>query len=123
MTSILWYTQMVTSTTANVVVEDFDNADIKGIDGVKAFDLAAKKDSDEDNLRGYYGFGTAQDGWYLVNTSGRIQTGTKSGTKDGYDMYWFMYKDNIKFYADDKNISDYDELKGNGWHTYFDNAK
>jgi len=34
-----------------------------------------------------------------------------------------MYKDNIKFYADDKNISDYDELKGNGWHTYFDNAK
>ena len=36
---------------SNVVVEDFDNADIKGIDGVKAFDLAAKKDSDEDNLR------------------------------------------------------------------------
>ena len=108
---------------SNVVVEDFDNADIKNIDGVKAFDLAAKEDSDEDNLRGYHGFGTAQDGWYLVNTSGRIQTGTKSGTKDGYDMYWFMYKDNIKFYADDKNISDYDELKGNGWHTYFDNAK
>ena len=108
---------------SNVVVEDFDNADIKGIDGVKAFDLAAKDGSDEDNLRGYHGFGTAQDGWYLVNTSGRIQTGTKSGTKDGYDMYWFMYKDNIKFYADDKNISDYDELKGNGWHTYFDNAK
>ena len=107
---------------SNVVVEDFDNADIKGIDGVKAFDLAAKDGSDEDNLRGYHGFGTAQDGWYLVNTSGRIQTGTKSGTKDGYDMYWFMYKDNIKFYADDKNISDYDELKGNGWHTYFDNA-
>ena len=69
---------------SNVVVEDFDNADIKGIDGVKAFDLAAKKDSDEDNLRGYYGFGSAQDGWYLVNTSGRIQTGTKSGTRDGY---------------------------------------
>ena len=108
---------------SNVVVEDFDNADIKNIDGVKAFDLAAKEGSDEDNLRGYHGFGTAQDGWYLVNTSGRIQTGTKSGTKDGYDMYWFMYKDNIKFYADDKNISDYDELKGNGWHTYFDNAK
>ena len=106
---------------SNVVVEDFDNSDIKGI--AKTFDLAAKKGSDEDNLRGYYGFGTAQEGWYLVNTSGRIQTGTKSGTKDGYDMYWFMYKDNIKFYADDKNISDYDELKGDGWHSYFDNLK
>ena len=103
-----------------VTVVDYDNADIKTISGVKDFSLAAKKDSDEDNLKGYAGFGTAAEGWYLVNTSGRIQTGTKSGTKDGYDMYWFMYKDNIKFYADDKNVADYDELKSNGWHTYFD---
>ena len=105
-----------------VKVFDYDNADIKNIDGVESFNIKSDKE-DEDNLKGYYGFGTADEGWYLVNTSGRIQTGTKSGTKDGYDMYWFMYKDNIKFYADDKNISDYDELKGNGWHTYFDNAK
>ena len=103
----------------DVKVFDYDNADIKNIDGIKAFDLPAKEGSDEDNLRGYYGFGTAKQnpadpakgGWFLVNTSGRIQTGTKSGTKDGYDMYWFMSDDNIKFYADDKNVSDYPDLK------------
>lgn len=26
-------------------------------------------------------------------------------------MYWFMSDDNIKFYADDKNVSDYPDLK------------
>ena len=94
-----------------VKVFDYDNADIKNIDGVESFNIKSDKE-DEDNLKGYYGFGTADEGWYLVNTSGRIQTGTKSGTKDGYDMYWFMSKDNIKFYADDKNVSDYPQLDG-----------
>lgn len=105
---------------SDVIVVDYDSSDIKDIGGITPFDLKAKANSDADNLRGYAGFGTAKDGWYLVNTSGKIQTGTKSGTKDGYDMYWFMYKNNIKFYADDKNVSDYDELKSNGWHDYFD---
>ncbi|MFR5731877.1 MAG: hypothetical protein ACLUD2_07965 [Clostridium sp.] len=34
-------------------------------------------------VNGFYGFGSA---YYLVNTSGRIQTGTKTGVKDGDDM-------------------------------------
>ena len=103
----------------DAVVVDYDNSDIKSIDGVYEFSLSARENSDGSTLKGYAGFGTADDGWYLVNTSGRIQTGTKSGTKDGYDMYWFMYNDDIKFYADDKNISDYNELRSNNWHTYF----
>ena len=98
-----------------VKVVDYDNADIKDIEGVKPFDMPAIEKTEEDNLKGYFGFGTAKSGWYLVNTSGRIQTGTKTGTKDGYDMYWFMNDDNIVFYADDKNISDYADLKSNGW--------
>ena len=85
-------------------------------------DLLAKGSAADDRIilrDRYYGFGTAKQnpadpakgGWFLVNTSGRIQTGTKSGTKDGYDMYWFMSDDNIKFYADDKNVSDIQILK------------
>lgn len=45
-------------------------------------------------------------GWYLVNTSGKIQTGTKTGVKDGDDWYWYMYKDNIMMYTDSKDLGD-----------------
>ena len=101
----------------NVTVVDYENEDIKHLADLKTITLKSD-DKDEDDLKCRYGFGK---NYYLVNTSGRIQTGTKSGVKDGYDMYWFMADDAIKFYADDKNVADYAELKGNGWKTFFDN--
>ena len=64
-------------------------------------------------VNGFYGFGSA---YYLVNTSGRIQTGTKTGVKDGDDMYWYMNNNKIVMYTDSKELKG-TKLNSNGWKT------
>ena len=54
--------------------------------------------------------------YYLVNTSGRIQTGTKTGVKDGDDMYWYMNNNKIVMYTDSKELKG-TKLNSNGWKT------
>ena len=65
-------------------------------------------------VNAYYGF---TSDYYLVNTSGRIQTGTKTGVKDGDDMYWYMNNSVIKMYTDSKELKG-TKLANNGWKTY-----
>ncbi len=63
-------------------------------------------DKGQVNVR--YGFdviGTSKGAYYLVNTSGRIQTGSKSGIKDGDDWYWWLDHDWVVMYTDSKDIS------------------
>ena len=64
-------------------------------------------------VNGFYGCGSA---YYLVNTSGRIQTGTKTGVKDGDDMYWYMNNNKIVMYTDSKELKG-TKLNSNGWKT------
>ena len=65
-------------------------------------------------VNAYYGF---TSNYYLVNTSGRIQTGTKTGVKDGDDMYWYMNNSVIKMYTDSKELKG-TSLANNGWKSY-----
>ena len=65
-------------------------------------------------VNAFYGF---TSNYYLVNTSGRIQTGTKTGVKDGDDMYWYMNNSVIKMYTDSKELKG-TKLANNGWKTY-----
>ena len=64
-------------------------------------------------VNGFYGFDSK---YYLVNTSGRIQTGTKTGVKDGDDMYWYMNNNKIVMYTDSKELKG-TKLNSNGWKT------
>jgi len=97
----------------DVTVMDYDGTDVRK-DLVGSDLTKATADAEDGKVQVVYGFGTAENGWYLVNTSGRIQTGTKSGTKDGDDWYWYMYDDNIVMYTDSKDLDD-TGLDGSGW--------
>ncbi len=66
---------------------------------------------------------------FLVNTSGKIQTGKKSGTKDADDWYWYLKKGNdsvgsgnICVYANSKNFKNMEwgnGTIGSDWETIF----
>ena len=87
----------------DATVVEYDLSDVRDlVEGLQPGEDAG--DDDKGVVNVIYGFGTDDEGWYLVNTSGRIQTGTKSGTKDGNEWYWYMYKDNIMMYTDSKKL-------------------
>ncbi|MCC8127581.1 MAG: hypothetical protein LIO92_09315, partial [Clostridiales bacterium] len=104
----------------NVKVVDFDSSDIrkttKDASSIPEYCDTLRKytgqNKDGDTITFITGF---NDNMFLVNTSGKIQTSKKSGTKDGDDWYWFLKKGNgyagggnILAYANDK---DFDEIK------------
>ncbi len=99
----------------NVEVRDYSGSDVRKLEGIKSGISDALEDG---KTKVYYNFNTADDAtaYYLVNTSGKIQTGKKSGIKDGDDYYWYMNDDNIIMYTDSKDLANGDEgtndLKG-----------
>ena len=103
----------------NVTVKDYEGSEVRKTLGLSE---GISDAGDDGKTRVLYGFGTAEQkdknaqsdeyGWYLVNTSGRIQTGSKTGVKDGDDWYWYMNKDNIMMYTDSKDLND--GKNGNG---------
>ena len=91
------------NSTSAVTVDDYDGSEVRALLGLSR----GQSNADDKGMTNVlYGFGTASQGWYLVNTSGKIQTGTKTGVKDGDDWYWYMYKDNIIMYTDSKDLND-----------------
>ena len=91
------------NSTGTVTVDDYSGSDAREIASL----LKGQSNADDKGMTNVlYNFGTADQGWYLVNTSGKIQTGTKTGVKDGDDWYWYMYKDNIMMYTDSKDLGD-----------------
>ena len=100
---ILVYASGDINSTGTVTVHDYDGSDVRELSGL----LKGQSNADDKGMTNVlYNFGTADQGWYLVNTSGKIQTGTKTGIKDGDDWYWYMYKDNIMMYTDSKDLGD-----------------
>ena len=100
---ILVYASGDINSTGTVTVHDYDGSDVRELSGL----LKGQSNADDKGMTNVlYNFGTADQGWYLVNTSGKIQTGTKTGVKDGDDWYWYMYKDNIIMYTDSKDLND-----------------
>ena len=100
---ILVYASGDINSTGTVTVHDYDGSDVRELSGL----LKGQSNADDKGMTNVlYNFGTADQGWYLVNTSGKIQTGTKTGVKDGDDWYWYMYKDNIMMYTDSKDLGD-----------------
>ena len=88
---------------ADVDVQKYDGSDVRKDLGL----TQGISYGDDGKVKVYYGFGTRDEGWYLVNTSGKIQDGKKSGVKDGDDYYWYINeKDNIIMYTDSKDLSD-----------------
>ncbi len=95
----------------NVIVRDYEGSEVRKDLGLSE---GISDAGDDGKTRVLYGFGTAapnttdpeKGGWYLVNTSGRIQTGNKTGVKDGDDWYWYMHNDNIMMYTNDKELND-----------------
>ena len=100
---ILVYASGDINSTGTVTVHDYDGSDVRELSGL----LKGQSNADDKGMTNVlYNFGTADQGWYLVNTSGKIQTATKTGVKDGDDWYWYMYKDNIMMYTDSKDLGD-----------------
>ena len=97
----------INSDTATVDV--YESKDIRTEFAKTAFQVTGT----DATVNGFYGFGSA---YYLVNTSGRIQTGTKTGVKDGDDMYWYMNNNKIVMYTDSKELKG-TKLNSNGWKT------
>ena len=97
----------INSNTATVDV--YESKDIRTEFAKTAFQVTGT----DATVNGFYGFGSA---YYLVNTSGRIQTGTKTGVKDGDDMYWYMNNNKIVMYTDSKELKG-TKLNSNGWKT------
>lgn len=89
-------------------VTDWDSSDIRAAGSGFDRNTFGTKDG---SVTVISGFGTKAAGTYLVNTSGRIQTGNKTGTKDGDEWYWFMGDGNVIMYADDKDLAGSAELK------------
>ncbi|MCD8221170.1 MAG: hypothetical protein LUD07_03050 [Clostridiales bacterium] len=97
-----------------VKVIDYDSTDIRNCainDADLEKDKGYNKDGDE-LITFIYGF---NENMYLVNTSGKIQSSKKSGTKDGDDWYWWTVKSsggkgNIVAYS---NSKDFDEIFDN----------
>ena len=72
----------------------------------KAVALGHNKDGDTVRLSQYEGaaLGTAWGGdYYLVNTSGSIVK-NKTAAKDGNDWYFYVEKQNIKMYVNNKTL-------------------
>ena len=100
---ILVYASGDINSTGTVTVHDYDGSDVRELSGL----LKGQSNADDKGMTNVlYNVGTADQGWDLVNTSGKIQTGTKTGVKDGDDWYWYMYKDNIMMYTDSKDLGD-----------------
>ena len=97
----------INSDTATVDV--YESKDIRTEFAKTAFQVTGT----DATVNGFYGFGSA---YYLVNTSGRIQTGTKTGVKDDDDMYWYMNNNKIVMYTDSKELKG-TKLNSNGWKT------
>ncbi len=97
--------------TATAKVRDWDSSDIRSTVAESGL-TKGKADAADGKVNVVYGFDA--DDMYLVNTSGRIQTGTKSGTKDGDEWYWYMQDGRIVMYTDSKDL-DKTGLDGNGW--------
>ena len=97
----------INSDTATVDV--YESKDIRTEFAKTAFQVTGT----DATVNGFYGFGSA---YYLVNTSARIQTGTKTGVKDGDDMYWYMNNNKIVMYTDSKELKG-TKLNSNGWKT------
>ena len=90
-------------------VDVYESKDIRTEFASTAFQVTGT----DATVNGFHGFGSA---YYLVNTSGRIQTGTKTGVKDGDDMYWYMNNNKIVMYTDSKELKG-TKLNSNGWKT------
>ena len=100
---ILVYASGDINSTGTVTVHDYDGSDVRELSGL----LKGQSNADDKGMTNVlYNFGTADQGWYLVNTSGKIQTGTKTGVKDGDDWYWYMKNGNIIMYTDSKDLGD-----------------
>ena len=90
-------------------VDVYESKDIRTEFAKTAFQVTGT----DATVNGFYGFDST---CYLVNTSGRIQTGTKTGVKDGDDMYWYMNNNKIVMYTDSKELKG-TKLNSNGWKT------
>ncbi|MEW4411215.1 argininosuccinate lyase [Clostridium sp. AN503] len=97
----------------NAKVIDYNGSDIRKDTTLDHGKIAAE----DGKVRVTSGFATSDNGVYLVNTSGKIQTSTKSGIKDGDDWYWYLNDGDIIMYTDSK---DFDEtnFKGSGWKNF-----
>ena len=94
-----------------ITVKKYDGSDVRKLNEI----TQGISNSDDGKTKVYYGFGTRDAGWYLVNTSGKIQDGKKSGVKDGDDYYWYINeKDNIieQYLSDDPEIDVVSDWKG-----------
>ncbi len=103
----------------DAVVIDLDSSDIRRGDLPDSIDATLETDkvwddSNEEYISVVYGF---TDDMFLVNTSGKVQTSKKTGTKDGEDWYWYTVKGsssvnggNIIAYASTKNLKKSDEF-------------
>ena len=91
--------------TEKVTVKDYSGSDVRAM--LKDKGTVGTSTTDDGKTKVYYGFGDREnEGWYLVNTSGKIQDGKKSGVKDGDDYYWYINSDdNIVMYTDSKDLS------------------
>ncbi len=93
-----------------ITVKKYDGSDVRKLNEI----TQGISNSDDGKTKVYYGFGTRDAGWYLVNTSGKIQDGKKSGVKDGDDYYWYINKnDDIIMYTDSKDLADGEDDDGN----------
>ncbi|HIT63290.1 MAG TPA: cell wall-binding protein [Candidatus Ventrimonas merdavium] len=96
----------------DVTVYDFEGSDVRRMDGIlNRVDMGISDAGDDGKTKVYYGFTPDETAsgelyWYLVNTSGRIQSGKKSGLKDGDDYYWYMNDDKVIMYTDSKDLGD-----------------
>lgn len=84
-------------------VVDYDSSDIRNRSiGDANLQLNTFRNKDGDTVRVVYNFPTD---WYLVNTSGRIQDGKKTGVKDGDEWYWYTNSDGeIILYTNNKEL-------------------
>ncbi|MCC8125891.1 MAG: cell wall-binding protein [Clostridiales bacterium] len=105
----------------NSIVIDYDSSDIRSTtdstSGIDEANLVRRKgyDDDDEVVICITGF---NENMFLVNTSGKVQTGKKSGVKDGDDWYWYTVKrsngtagnGNVIAYANSKNLKECSEL-------------
>ena len=100
---ILVYADQDINSATRAHVVDYDGSEVRSKLGLSN----GTTNADDKGLTNvYYGFGTKDNGYYLVNTSGKIQTGNKTGVKDGDDWYWYMKNGNIIMYTDSKDLGD-----------------
>jgi glucan-binding YG repeat protein len=100
---ILVYADQDINSATRAHVVDYDGSEVRSKLGLSN----GTTNADDKGLTNvYYGFGTKDNGYYLVNTSGKVQTGNKTGVKDGDDWYWYMKNGNIIMYTDSKDLGD-----------------